>query len=73
MPFVNSAIIDMDGDLKQGYKNLTFFGYIWCGIPILLSIWIYFGSFGIFDKNLKEIEEDRDRGHSTEYLINYYD
>ena len=63
----------MEDDLREGYTNLTFFGYILCAIPILLSIWIYFGSFGILDRSLKEIEEERNRGFSTESLIEYYD
>ena len=63
MPLLYSIVVSIsEDDLPNGYQNLTLTAAVIAWLPLILSVYMYFGPLGSLDRKYSEIEEEKKKG-----------
>ena len=72
-PLIYSAVVSATEDnLPYGYLNLTLASVVISFFPLITSMYMYFGPFGVLDMKFKEVEDLKKGGMPLNEIIAKY-
>lgn len=73
VPLLYAGIVSLDEkNLPEGYLSLTLVGVIVSFLPVIHSLYMYFGPFGLLDIKYKDITRLKKEGMSLEQILREY-